>query len=69
MKSRTPAAIKAYLKRVCDAIEWVKYKNHYIVSDPARSRATILDETGEQIYDVDTESDGKRWIDDNRVGR
>lgn len=69
MKPRTPAAIKAYLQKVCDAIEWVKYKNHYIVSDPGRSRAAILDETGEQVYDVDTERDGKKWIDDNRVGR
>lgn len=64
-KPITPAAIKAYLQRVCEKIAWEKYKNHFIVSDPGINRTAILDLTGERVYDVDTVEDAKRWIDES----
>jgi len=59
---RLPRQIKAHLKRICDDVEWEKYKGYFIVSYPGR-RTGILDATGDQIYETDTWKDAKNTID------
>jgi hypothetical protein len=60
---RLPRQVKEHLKRICDNVEWERHKGYFIVSNPGR-RIGILNETGEQIYDVDTWEDAKHSIDE-----